>query len=184
MERRNFLKGIFGAAVVASMPPAVVKQIESLPEPPVEWDDVIPSFPRGSVRIDPSNQMVSESVLCIYDKDRLIGYSNDFNLSIHHNFIRFRVDELSDDFYTGPVPLKWDLKVNHIYWYVNPVYLDDTSLHCLILHEEMKLSGDVVISQLASFDPLDKPVWHEAHFEGAGALIIEPDDDTTIKKQT
>lgn len=117
MERRNFLKGIFGAAVVAAMPKAVVDQIEDLSEPPPvstkEWKDIEKTFTHGTVDLGPI-PVTSENILFIYDKERLIGYSCDFSAEAHMDKTDFNT--LEGYLIYSYTPPQYVITANSVHW--------------------------------------------------------------------
>ena len=87
MDRKGFLKRVFGAAVVAAMPKVVVNQIESLPAPVEEKEPIF----LDKVTEKPIIPNISERILFIYDKEKLIGYSAQFDLSSKMDTMYYRI---------------------------------------------------------------------------------------------
>lgn len=172
MDRRGFLKGIFGAAVVAAMPPLVVRQIEALPEP-VPISPAVNGATPVFTKLEP---IAPDGLLYIYDeKDGLIAMSRKFNLNVHKQFIEINPD------YGGwkqhiSGPISWNISTEDINWVGDPreYFTKFRKLNCILLKDDKKISGDIYITQLEFESPMFEELSCRAEFEGSGALIMEP----------
>lgn len=172
MDRRGFLKGIFGAAVVAAMPPIVVDQIEALPEPtlisPVV-NEVKPIF----TRLEP---IAPNGLLYIYNDTELIGISRRFNLNMRQQYIDVTDFKGWKQYLKGS--LNWDISASDMNWAGDPreYFAEITKLNCIILKDNIKIIGDIYITQLEFISPMFEELSSNVEFEGSGALIIEPNE--------
>lgn len=190
MDRKGFLKRLFGAAVVAAMPKVVVDQIESLPEPipipPVE-KDVIECVKEqiGENTYKPEAVVLdSDNVLLIYNKDSLVGISNYFQIKAERKYSPTM--ELAGspyiDFLMAPMSCK--IAATNINWYdgvnLNDILMSD-DLHFLAKHIEnnIKLTGDIITTQMDIDAGMYTPITTSATFTVTGAIIVEPNDNTT-----
>jgi hypothetical protein len=198
MRRRDFLKGIFGAAAIAAVPAIVLRQIDELP--PSEKVDAT-----GNIYTGPINP--EDNILYIYDENQLVGESHIFNLNFHQAFnpipkskwVKLPWDgryyknkknkkglpkkkhrwQLVED-YNAPAEyfqgLKlWEVRAYQIQWLTEPRELFErlpTQLHCLMVKDSMKFCGNVYLTQLDSTSPLDEETTYGAIFEGSGELIM------------
>lgn len=135
MERRDFLKGIFGASVVAAMPKVVVDQIEQLPT------NVISPSNKKTKDID---SYTGSNVLFIYNKDTLIGVSTHFSIII-------RNDKVSIPFKILQVQKSAEIEAFNIYW-EDIIDLHDilmsNDLSFLVKNDNIKMTGNVVVSEI------------------------------------
>ena len=172
MRRRDFLKGIFGAAALAAVPTIVLKQIDELPPPPAPpIEPASPPIPISSKRPIPEN-----GLFYIWDKDReeLVGASTDFSLNMNANFID--VTSIDDDYrkYMRGVP-SWNIEANNVQWLVDPEELfkrEPKALLCLMAKDDMKFSGDIYLTQISLTIPFfrEEEYVNYAYFEGSGML--------------
>ena len=167
MRRRDFLKGVFGAAAVAAVPPIVLKQIDELPPPEyvpnhLVEDDVVGMCYTGPIKSE-------GSILYIYDDNQLVGSSSIFNLNFH----RIEDDNAPVDYFPG-IP-SWNVRAYQMQWLLDPVELFDrpsTKLQCLMIKDDVKFSGSIYLTQLDSTSPLDEKTTYGAIFEGNGELMV------------
>jgi hypothetical protein len=163
MDRRGFLKNIFGAAVIAAMPKIVVEQIETLPEAPISpaINGVTPIF---------TKKVPVNGLFYIYDdkEEKLIATSTNFNIRFEQKYIKH-----------VPGLLSWDLSAENIQWIENPrqVFEENRKLRYLILKNGNKISGDVYITQLEYIAPQYEQISSSAEFKGSGALILEANEN-------
>lgn len=175
MDRRGFLKNIFGAAVVAAIPKIVLKQIDDLPKHPITspvngiepiFIKEIPTHPNG--------------LLYIWDdeKNALIGASKNFSLNFRQGYVDVSI--ISDGCYAQylPGPKSWDISASNIQWVGNAKesFEQSKKLRCLIAKDDIRINGEIYITQLASFAPLNGVISYDAKFEGNGELIIKKDE--------
>ena len=193
MRRRDFLKGIFGAAAVAAVPAVVLKQIDELPPP----EGVTNNLPEVNTE---------GSILYIYDDNQLVGSSSIFNLNFHqeinpmpkmrwvklpwdgryykhkknkkglpkkkHRWQCIEDDHAPVDYFPGVK--SWNVPAYQIQWLLDPVELFDrpsTKLQCLMIKDDVKFSGSIYLTQLDSTSPLDEKTTYGAIFEGNGELM-------------
>ena len=98
MERRLFLKNIFGAAVIAAIPKVVIDQIEAI-------------APKDIIPIEKNKPLLNNG-LYIYDKNQLIAASTLFTVnSTHHHFDTTSLDDLSYNGYRSFIPMQYDSKI-------------------------------------------------------------------------
>jgi len=191
MERRNFLKGMFGAAVVAAMPIAVVNRIESQNVEPHSSTDTTPI---NTIWCD-----ASDNILLIYDEKRLIGFSNLFTLDFQSPSL-IDISSLSSEVWKGArkKPTKkhpkgkkiyesdygspeywkasksWSLNASMMNWDVSPMeYMEGHKmLNCLIKHDNMKIVGSMYITSHTLSIPMDDQISGIATFDGSGELTV------------
>lgn len=205
MRRRDFLKGIFGAAAIAAVPTIVLKQIDNLPQEPKY-------VPKHLIKDDVMGTInPEESILYVYDDNQLVGQSNMFNLNFHQDvtpipksrWVKLPWDgryhkhkknkkglpkkkhrwQLIEDYNASldyiPAAKSWNVRAYQMQWLVDPVKLFDrlpTQLQCLMVKDVMKFSGGIYLTQLDLTSPLDEETTYGAIFEGSGELTM------TIKK--
>lgn len=165
MDRKGFLKRVFGAAVVAAMPKVVVEQIESLPEPisvPPPEKDVI-EYAKEQVDLALSE---SERVLFIYDtqNDKLVAYSYDFNIEAKRTVI-------PDEYRRS-----YEVRANKIFFTNtdNPdEYITEPDiLRFVMKHNDIEVFGKMALTQLTKAIPIDKPIEYSAIFTNVESLVI------------
>ena len=174
MRRRDFLKGIFGAAALAAVPTIVLKQIDAISQEPeyvpkhLIEDDIVGTTIKRPI---PEN-----GLFYIWDKDReeLVGACTDFSLNMNANFID--VTSIDDDYrkYMRGVP-SWNIEANNVQWLVDPEELfkrEPKALLCLMAKDDMKFSGDIYLTQISLTIPFfrEEEYVNYAYFEGSGML--------------
>jgi hypothetical protein len=173
MDRKDFLKSMFGAAVVATMPQVVVRQIENIPlsEEVKPQPEVIKPTPVKSI----SKPITSENVLFIYDNEKLIGYSTEFDVTTEVKTMNFYVDSLIGYYTQVPIPPKYTLSANHIHWVVNPkdLFASKQTLDCLIRHDKLTIKAQMYISSLQVSFGMFEQGEYSSEFEITGAVQIE-----------
>lgn len=183
MDRKGFLKRVFGAAVVAAMPKVVVDQIENLPPPesiPPPEKDVL-EYAKEQIAPYKSNlkPIAPNGILYIYDEETAILLASclDFNLEFYQDWVDSGI--FANDYFPG---LKsWIIRSYNIRWRksIEEYFADEKKLRCLIFKDNIKISGSLIITQLDSFDPLDEEMSYGACFEGIGELIVEVNENNT-----
>jgi len=167
MERRNFLKGLFGTAIIAAIPKPVFDKI-------VETPFVVPE----QAKVPAENIIVPEvnSYLYLYDNENnLLASSPHFNLEMKIEYISTGMD--ADNWaqhITGPK--RWFVNVDNIQWHKKDTNIEDVMLSPSIItvvlyNKEYRLHGNVNIThyQINSFElNVDSCV-----LEGSGSLIVE-----------
>ena len=180
MNRGEFLKGIFGAAVVAAMPKSVVDQIEQIPElqpKPIVLEKIPPNL-----NFKPVLDTLSK-VLCLYSKEELIGFSTDFFLAMKQELIQ---DPPNEDCYGYATYTErsrsWKVQVNKMIWndprFARHYLFAEESLQMVLADKNVKLMGTVLVTELGESLGLGEAVQRTAILEGNGALIFEQYDNT------
>ena len=173
MRRRDFLKGIFGAAAIAAVPTIVLKQIDDLPPEP---DEKVAETILADTNIPAGKKTPTKGILYVWDKDtnQLVAGCTDFSLNIHMNPIDVtQWGDMFPQFIAGPV--SWDVQADNMQWLVDPMELftrNDTHLQCLMAAEDKKFCGDVMLERLettACSFPYFRQTY-DATFQGRGAL--------------
>jgi hypothetical protein len=186
MERRNFLKGIFGAAAIAAMPNIVLSQIENAP----------PQFPPD--RIEGKKVIKDgEDILYLYDDNKLVGQSNDFFLNVNRELIDVTTISNRRREWTGTYKkngkkkykwviepnmypeykqgrLRWNITSERIQWFVEPktLFTDCTMLKCICKYKDIKMQGEVMIESMNLNSCIYGVTEHSATFTGNGTLIM------------
>lgn len=174
MERKTFLKNIFGAVVVADMPPILVRQIEKLPP-----EKIIPKV------IPKANRIFSSNFLYLHDGKNLVGASVSFNITMYRELMQIPMS-IDDD---GSIfteykllPWEWSVQANELQWFGKDTEIrfieDSKSLYSLIYYEGKKIIGEVFMVQweqgLESVPYTTEFIIREnALFRGTNALIFE-----------
>jgi len=167
MRRRDFLKGVFGAATIAAVPAVVLKQIDELPTSEGVTNNPPKVDATGMCYTGPIKS--EGSILYIYDDNQLVGSSSIFNLNFH----RIEDDNAPVDYIPGVK--SWNVRAYQMQWLLDPVELFDrpsTKLQCLMIKDDVKFSGSIYLTQLDSTTPLDEKTTYGAIFEGNGELMM------------
>lgn len=190
MERRKFLQNIFGAAVIAAIPKVVIDKIDSLP----------PSVTNGAVNgADPVfTKEIGGNIIYIYNKETLIGYSNQFCISVNQDIIQIpkgkwrkivvgtkkngkkkkRWQYFEDPFgfpdYSKGLK-SWNMTADNIHWQVDPqqYITGNEHLNCIAVREDTKIIGEVYLTELNLSMPYLEGITSDAKFTGSGLLSIE-----------
>ena len=201
MERRDFLKGIFGAAVVAAMPIAVINRIE---QSEVQYiSDRVHKADELGTMIKPIDEVLfanADNILFVYDEEKLIGFSNLFDLDFQRPPL-IDISTMSDKIWEGArkkptkkhkkgkkiyvyndnncqkfmqAPKSWSLNATMVNWEVDPmIYMEnDKMLNCLIKQGNMKIVGNMLITSHTLSIPIDDQISGSATFEGSGELTV------------
>lgn len=190
MERRGFLKSVFGAAIVASIPTVVFSQIENQAPPP----------PPNNKLPFPTNNHTREGLLYIYNDTELVAQSTLFRFDYKQD-----IQELQggawEKVWTGKYTKKkgkkkykwifvpseypeykpglkqWSVESDYIQWLVDPdiLLMQNVKLKCLIKQADIKITGEVFISQLYASVSSDLVYAYSARFDGTGICIMEYD---------
>lgn len=170
MDRRKFLQNMFGAAVIAAMPKIVVDQIVSLPEPP----PISPAI-NGAVPIFTQKCSIPNGLLYIWDdkKNTLIGASDRFSLEFKQDWIDIEMPSGFPLHYPGL--RSWNISASNIQWINDPMesFKEQRKLRCLIAKDNIKINGEIYISQLEITAPQFEKITSAAEFTGNGELIAE-----------
>lgn len=181
--------------MVASMPTIVVEQIEKAPPqfPPDRVESKTPPPKDGIINHPPS---WSGDILYIYNDTQLVGQSNNFNLNYKQEFQELHSSHWEKR-WTGKYTKKgkkkkkwmsipnpwpeyfpglksWDIDCLNILWFTNPeeLFEDHIKLKCLMQQKGIKISGDVIITQMELATAYDSSIGYSAKFFGNGTLII------------
>jgi hypothetical protein len=169
MDRRNFFKGMFGAAIVASMPKIVVEQIE---ETPIEELTPIPK--------EAFEQVVShvkEKCLYLYDNEKLIAGSTDFALELRRDILPIDIDPIKNypEYTTGK--LQWNIAAYQLRWFNHKTGLhyfrENEPLQCVISYQGIRYKGDVYVTECSLTQAMMDNIQEDVMLEGTGNLIIE-----------
>lgn len=146
MDRRGFLKGMFGAAIVATIPKAVVEEIESLPLPTKEQGPIYTPKLLDIELPDVSNAP-DPPLLYVYD-EKLLGYSTRFDL--------ISEPRLHTAEYWIP-PQRYEIVVHEMEWVssdvgevydVGEAFCESKLLNILIKNEELQASAQAHIIEI------------------------------------
>lgn len=183
MRRRDFLKGIFGAAAVAAVPAVVLKQIDSLPEEsisqPLSEIDAVGKIYTGPIEHIISITPEEIEVLYIYDEreEQLIAASTNFRVDMDISYSTFKYE---DNMFETPHhvanPPSWSVSAKDIQWKVDPtqVFDEEKVLKCLMAKDNIKYCGDVYLTELVgsgSFGAYLRESW-DAKFTGTRELMM------------
>jgi hypothetical protein len=177
MERRGFLKTLFGGAALAVLPPILVERLAATPVP-APPPPISPGPPSGK-----------GTVLCLYRDMKgglgqiLVASSIDFSINLHTPAIPIPKVRYSKKYggyiedFNAPVeyvdgPRSWDAIVNRIQWFEDPRTIWDVKLHMVSIQEGYTLKGDVYIGQYEISIPMDKEVYGDAELVGTGELTM------------
>lgn len=181
MDRRNFFKGMFGAALIATIPKSVMSQIEELPMDTFQEDDVLTELER---QIEGTKYKPS-AILYIYDdNDVVLGHSTDFNIIFRRDAIKVNsIDFLPfDDLMSGKPEWKVEINSLHVhkthiedkypYW-LDIYFHEGNYLKMIIVDKDVQYHGNVQLELYTIHDPLGKPDRiDEAVVSGIGELIM------------
>jgi hypothetical protein len=164
MKRSDFLKNVFGAAVVAAMPPLVVKQIDALPETEIKSEKEI---------VTPEN--IETALLCdvfyLYDNKEIIAYSHLFNFSLRRDTVP--IQECSMDSDNWQHYISGDTYVGIDNMIIKNIHSLDLckSYHFLAINDDLdwKMYGDVYITKCEQ----TKTNHYNVELILAGAMSIE-----------
>lgn len=181
MERRTFLKNIFGAAMIIAMPKIIVDQIENLPP------EIIPDRLHEG---DEPGHTVYDQCLFIHDGEFLIGASTSFNLTMHRDPIFIGDDDKGyPEYIMGP--FSWEVSADRFVWVNEELghayFMSNKPLQCLIYHQERRIKGEALLTQLTINAPMEEEIDHNLTMEGTGKLIMEEvkdnENDSAITQQ-
>jgi len=181
MDRRSFFKNMFGAAVIAAMPKIVVKQIEELaPEKITPVDGVKPVF---------TKKIYTGNCMYLHDGTTLVGASTLFHIEVQRAIIPI---EPFDHWNGYPQyiqgQMKWNIFAEKFRWIDkekrNQYFCENKSLMCLVKHENIKLQGEVYLTEMTLTIPADGFIEDDIVVTGVGQLIVNTDDNTVITSET
>ena len=188
MDRRNFFKGMFGAALIATIPKSVMSQIEEMPIHTFQEDDVLTELER---QIEGTKYKPS-AILYIYDdNDVVLGHSTDFNIIFRRDVIKVNsIDAVSLDEYMMSGKSEWRVEINslhvrktHIkdnypYW-LDIYFHEGNYLKMIIVDKDIQYHGNVQLELYTIHDPLGEPDRiNEAVVSGIGELIMTDYEST------
>jgi len=182
MDRRNFFKGMFGAAVIATMPKIVVKQIEELP--PEEITPVTPAPVIPTPEPIKTKGIFSGNCLYLYDDAGLIAASTLFRLEFSRSWQEQDSFSGWKEYTQGP--MEWRISAEKLRWINGQAGMDYLvgmkPLKCLIHHDNLKIQGEVYLTECTLTAPCDDIIEEDIVLAGVGELIIivDTDDDTNI----
>lgn len=176
MERRNFLKGLFGVAIVTAIPkPVFEKMVETpLPEP---TKDVIEYVKEQIGPYKHLKPIAPNGLLYLYDeKDNLLAVSMDFNLIKKRPVVSsiFIEDMAYHQFVQGPS--EWKVEVSRLQLLEKNFedwFWSDTPVKMVLIDREYKILGNSFITQSQVSTGLEELPIYYCELSGAGALILE-----------
>jgi len=171
MERRTFLKNIFGAAVVAAMPPILVRQIEELPP-----EKIAPLPDPVTLR-----KVIHGNCMYIHDGENLLAASRKFNLVFENHLVPIGYDMGYPEYIQGlrewkvwgedVMWLNGDSGMNHI--------IDNKPLYCLIYHDGLRIVGQGYITECQMTASMEAThIESDMMLSGTGELIIDTKEDS------
>lgn len=180
MDRKGFLKRVFGAAVVAAMPKVVVDQIENLPPPesiPPPEKDVLEYAKEqieSSAPDHPNCRCALSPIMYLYNKNELIATSIMFNVELRHNYqpVQFWYEENFDDIEYAQPASEWYVQVDRLDFEKGKSKDDlvDNELNALFISNPYTFNGNVYLT-----------AWDIVHnnyeFQGNGALTMEESNE-------
>lgn len=181
MDRRSFFKNMFGAAVVAAMPKIVVDQIEKIPIEEITPQVITPQAPK----VIPN---LGDRCLYLYDNDKLIAGSTQFNLEFHREFYHEFLDHTALHI---KGPYEWKVSVEKLRWFDYKVgmnyFEENIPLHCVIHYDKnLVVSGDTYLTECRLTAPMDAEIQEDIVLTGTGELLltIPLDDKNSIAKKS
>jgi hypothetical protein len=172
MDRRNFFKGMFGAAIVASMPKIVVDQIEKVP---IEEITPVPVLEKPKYVM----YHLGEQCMYLYDNDKLIAGSTLFNLSFRREYLNMMdssyLDSYPPEFRMGRP--EWSVTAEQLRWFNHKRGLDyftnEKPLQCVIYNKGVVIKGNVYITQCTLTCGMETFIQEDVTLQGTGELIID-----------
>jgi hypothetical protein len=179
MERRSFLKNIFGAAVVAAMPKIVVEQIEKAPP-----ETLTP-------KIDPVNGVepvfvkqkdyLKGNFIYLYDNDVVIAGSSMFAFAmdrpIIHNF-SFDDPEIA---FSYSAPMSWKIAVDKLLWFNHDkgmsYFTRYEPLQFVAVFNNARITGEALLVECSIGAPMFGQIEEDIVLQGTGAITIETMDE-------
>jgi len=172
MDRRCFFKGIFGAAIVASIPKIVVEQIEQTPieeltPVPKEAFEQVVSYVKGKC-------------LYLYDNEKLIAGSTDFALELKRDILPVNINPIENYPEYAPGKLQWNIVAYQLRWFNHKTGLhyfeEQKPLQCVISYQGIRYKGDVYVMECSLTQAMMNNIQEDVMLEGTGSLIIESDE--------
>jgi hypothetical protein len=146
MDRRGFLKGVFGAAIVATIPKKVVEEIESLPLPTKEQGPIYTPKLLDIELPDVSNAP-DPPLLYVYD-EKLLGYSTRFDFVSEHRLSILHADGV---YWYPPQKQRYEIVAHEMKWerlVVEKAFSECKPLNILIKNEELRASAQAHIIEI------------------------------------
>ena len=176
MDRKNFLKGMFGAAIVASMPKIVVDQIEKVEQIAPNHNDL--SDVQGGF-----SHSVKEQRMYLYDDNKLIASSDEFSLSWKKEPINVsrRPDSIIPvypEYWLGQpewnieARLFWNDKEEGLFYFA-----EEKPLQVVICNEGVKFKGNAYIMEFHYTSGLEDYAWEDVMLSGVGEIIIDVENE-------
>jgi hypothetical protein len=179
MDRRNFLKGVLGGAVIAALPKPVMEALVTHYPESVgigeEFDEVWQTS--GNVN---SKYPSITTILFIYTGDTLIGTSTNFNIEQKQEYIPIphSVEELVEYEEYMPALKGWWIAAENVQWLNNydpkTLFMNNIQMSCIAVDEKSNLKwiGEVLLTELSVGTPFEESVTYQARFEGLGELTM------------
>ena len=172
MERRTFLKNIFGAAVVAAMPAILVRQIEELPPEKI--------LSARLHNLDEPGQICHDNCMYIHDGENLLAASRQFNLVFKNHLV-----DVTNAYSEYPEYVsgyrEWKVWGENVMWLDGDTgmnhLMDHKPLYCLIYHGGSRIVGQVYITECSVSAPMYDHIELDVMMTGSGELIVDTNDD-------
>jgi hypothetical protein len=206
MNRRQWLKNMFGAAVIAAIPKPVFEAMAGKePKPPINLIPTTPNIIDGVSPVFTKECTYSKSILFVYNKEKLIGECLNPILDIKQNYIEIpkgkykrQHDKINHKYYWIWVPdwsgwkeyipgvKEWGLTADDMEWYEDPrSFLEGNErLNCVIKTPELTIIGEVLLTEFhIDIAFIAKPINHyNCRFEGSGKITATKNENSGIKK--
>jgi hypothetical protein len=178
MKRRDFFKGLFGAAAVAAIPKPVFEQLVKEPEP--EKMEIAGTFepeytPSSSAPVS-GTPIMSRTVLMVYDDDKIIAHSIRPSLNVHRELPIFKSD-VSDMIAFQKMPMSWTITADDITFYEDVrEIIQSGKLYKAVISEaygaeNLVATGEVMLTSFYLADPMSEYRHSEsAEFTGSGQV--------------
>jgi len=179
MERRSFLKNLFGAAVIATMPKIVVEQIEKAP-PEVLTPKIDPVNGVKPVFFKPKD-VLQGNCIYLFDENKLIAGSTQFNFNMDRPTIsNFSVDDPMIAF-TYSTPMSWRIGIDKLRWFAHSTGMDYFTgykpLRFIAKFNDVKITGEALLVKCTMTIPMFDFIEEDVVLQGIGAIVIETNVD-------
>ena len=178
MKRRDFFKGLFGAAAVAAIPKPVFEQLVKEPELEEyqEKEYIGTRFHEEDLVGISGTPIMSQTVLMVYDDDKIIAHSIRPSLNVHRELPIFKND-ISDMIAFQKMPMSWTITADDITFYadVREIIQSGKIYKAVISQvngaENLVATGEVMLTSFTLADPMTNYRHAEsAEFTGTGVV--------------
>lgn len=167
MNRRNFFKGMFSIAVVATMPKIVVAQIEKIP---IEEITPVPVLEKPKY----ITYHLGEQCMYLYDNDKLIAGSTLFMLEFKRELETIGSWNGYDQYRMGQQ--EWKVVIDQIRWFNHERGIDyfvkNRPLQCVLYNKKTILKGNVYITECSLTCSETGTIQEDVVLIGTGALMV------------